>query len=363
MGYGTPVESLLPQPSVLISSLSPTITLEALDIMSIRVWMTGERKSSFTGPLHQSTSNQAINKSRARCTSAAPMYFEGALQSDDVYWDGGLKANNPIQDAVSESKTIWGKNINFDLLLSVGCGKADGPAKQPNSWHLVPESLVNLVRTLFSTMDGQAAWNTFGKTADDRLLGRATRLNVKLSEQPKLDDIGKIHEMQQVAAGHEFYSESKSSSSIFEPILGQAPNDTLQCLAVRLRASLFFFKMIYMEDEQGSVVIRGWICCRLPPDNPGFKALIKMTRGFYVNDEQLLPLSKLWPEGKTTPFKPSVLIHASKESIDGPVRIDVDFHEPYRAAISGFPMTLKALLDYGNENSDNLQAAQAFEQE
>lgn len=287
------------------------------------------------------------------------MYFEGVLQPDNVcYWDGGLKANNPIQDAVSESKTIWGKNVNFDLLLSVGSGKANAPAKQPNYWNLVPESLINLVRTFFSTMDGQAAWNTFRRTADDRLLGRSTRLNVQFSEQPKLDDIGKVLDMEQVAANQLFYNKSRPSSSIFEPIQGLVPHDTLQCLAVRLRASLFFFEMKYMEDTQGTIVIRGCICCRLPPDSPGFEALMKMTRGFYVAGEHL-PLSKLYTGGKRTPFRPSVLIHDSRENLDGPIRIDVDFHEDYRVAISGFPMTLKALFDWGNENSDNLQAAWA----
>lgn len=80
----------------------------------------------------------------------------------------------------------------------------------------------------------------------------------------------------------------------------------LQCLAIRLRASMFFFEMEYMEDKTGVVVIRGWICCRLAPGEAGFEALMDWTKGFDVA-EQSYKLAKLWTGG-TSPLKSSVLI-------------------------------------------------------
>lgn len=120
---------------------------------------------------------------------------------------------------------------------------------------------------------------------------------------------------------------------------------------------MFFFEMEYMEDKTGVVVIRGWICCRLAPGEAGFEALMDRTKGFDVA-EQPYKLAELWAGG-ASPLKSSVLIRGSGRDLDKPVRIDVDFGLPYKVAISGFPMTLKALLDYGNEHSDNLQASEA----
>ncbi|KAF9887744.1 hypothetical protein FE257_009697 [Aspergillus nanangensis] len=289
----------------------------------------------------------------ARCTSAAPMFFEHTSHAAYDCWDGGLKANNPIQDAVNESKSIWGTNIDFDLLVSVGSGQGEKTPAHPSSWKLAPQFLRDLLKALLSSMDGQATWEMFSKSVDHRVLNRTVRLNVKFEGQPgpALDDTTGVWGMQQVATRHKFHNNSDSSHGLFSPILGEAPDDMLLCLALRLQASLFFFEMEDMEEKSNEVAIRGWICCRIAQGDVGFQALMDRTRGFHVSGQQL-ELSTLWAERI---FKPSVLIHEPKGDLDKPIRIDVEFHSEYRVSISGFPMKLKDLLDYGNEHSDNLQ--------
>jgi predicted acylesterase/phospholipase RssA len=70
---------------------------------------------------------EVVFPSRARCTSAAPMYFEPTEYDGNVCRDGGLLENNPVQIAVNEARTIWGPDIVFDTVLSLGCGEAKDP--------------------------------------------------------------------------------------------------------------------------------------------------------------------------------------------------------------------------------------------
>ena len=61
----------------------------------------------------------------ARCTSAAPCYF----QPMDHYIDGGLRANNPSEDALTTIQDYHRKKDNssrLGLVVSVGCGTFPG---------------------------------------------------------------------------------------------------------------------------------------------------------------------------------------------------------------------------------------------
>lgn len=287
------------------------------------------------------------------------MYFEHTTHSGYDCRDGGLKANNPIQDAVDESKSIWGSSVNYDLLISVGSGRGDRPQKHPSSWKLVPEYLVGLTRALLSTMDGEGAWYMFHRGIEGRIRDRAVRLNVKFDgeAEPALDDKKSVDLMQWHAANYQFYNNSRALSLSLQ---GDVPKDMLECLAARLQASLFFFEMEYMEEKTEEVAIRGWICCRLSHNEAGFRNLMDRTKGFYVAGQQLQE-SKRWT-ASSAPFRHGVFIHESKQNLDKHIRIDVDFGKKYRVSISGFPMTLKALLDYGNEHADNLQTVEVATQ-
>ena len=66
---------------------------------------------SFSDPLWQV----------ARCTSAAPCFF----QPMDHYIDGGLRANNPSEDAltrIQDYRQEMNHRSRLGLVVSVGCG-------------------------------------------------------------------------------------------------------------------------------------------------------------------------------------------------------------------------------------------------
>ena len=66
----------------------------------------------------------------ARCTSAAPVYFKPYKQ----YIDGGVKANNPSQDALTRIHKYYRRshkrhNYKITCLVSLGCGRFDQKRK------------------------------------------------------------------------------------------------------------------------------------------------------------------------------------------------------------------------------------------
>ncbi|KAL6411018.1 hypothetical protein AUP68_07453 [Ilyonectria robusta] len=88
-----------------------------------------------------------LTPSRARATSAAPLYFspfshEGTKQ---VYLDGGLWHNNPIRIADSEVKVIWpgDKHAHPDMILSIGTGFHKTELNASNGAQLYLEQVVN----------------------------------------------------------------------------------------------------------------------------------------------------------------------------------------------------------------------------
>ena len=62
----------------------------------------------------------------ARCTSAAPLYFKPMERSVDQgpaiqYIDGGVRANNPSEDALTIIQEHL-QGIKVSLVVSIGCG-------------------------------------------------------------------------------------------------------------------------------------------------------------------------------------------------------------------------------------------------
>ncbi|KAK3349748.1 acyl transferase/acyl hydrolase/lysophospholipase [Lasiosphaeria hispida] len=284
----------------------------------------------------------------ARCTSAAPMFFEQAYYMGQECWDGGLKANNPIRLAATEPQQIWGEGVRFDFVLSVGSGHGSKPQTQPTPCVRQPW-LAELLKTLLSTMDGERAWSEFHPVSEPRIRDRAVRLNVefKTPVEPSLDDAKSIPDMEFAAQNHGFYHHhhpsGPSRSPEIAPLMGSTPVQLLACLAIQLRASMFFFEIDYIEQRKGMVVFRGWICCRLSPGEGGFAELMGMAKRFTVAGQHY-PLET---PSVHAPFKLGVVVQETDENLDKHVRIDVDFDQPHQAAISGFPMTIKSLLDHG----------------
>lgn len=267
------------------------------------------------------------------------MYFEPAWHHGLECRDGGLRENNPVGVAVNEAKTIWGQNVAFDVIVSLGCGEAKNPQSQPRQVFMVPGWLTHLFQTLLRTMNGNSAWEKFSSSVNNELLDRCSRLTVRFQQtrEPDLDDVNAIAEMEQLATSYRFHYQQPKGN--FFPVWGQ-PSDELEALAHRLMGSLFFFELKSIKQHEEVSIVKGWICCRLPPGTECHRRLIKRTSHFLVTNQKVhVPTlrddERLWLE---------VSFH-QQDSLDSePLRIDVNFDCAYAVSISGFPMTLEVGL-------------------
>ncbi|EWZ80936.1 hypothetical protein FOWG_15265 [Fusarium oxysporum f. sp. lycopersici MN25] len=273
----------------------------------------------------------------ARCTSAAPMYFEHISHGGHECRDGGLKENNPIQVALNESRKIW-EDPTYDVILSLGSGQARFPAAEPVSTAIIPKWLAHLFSTLVSTMNGEDAWDKFRSSQDSRIIDRALRLSLRFdgSTEPALDDVNAIISMETAAKKATFYE--RPSISPFSATSGIVQVDALQCMADKLRASLYFFELGSITKHGTITVIHGWICCRLMPNDQGFKELLSRTLKFLVR-------GKVYEFKRVSVDKPfRFAVEFQHQHLDEPIRIDVNFGATHSTTISGFPMTLKTLF-------------------
>ncbi|KAF5684647.1 hypothetical protein FDENT_6652 [Fusarium denticulatum] len=280
----------------------------------------------------------------ARCTSAAPMYFEHVSHAGHECRDGGLKENNPIQVALNESRKLW-EDPTYDLILSLGSGQARYPATEPVSTAIIPKWLAHLFSTLVSTMNGEDTWDKFRSSHDGRILDRASRFNLRFdgSTEPALDDVNAITSMETAAKKATFYE--RPSRSPFSATSGIIEGDALHCMADKLRASLYFFDLGSITKHGTVTVIHGWICCRLLPNDQGFKELLSRTLRFLVRGKAY--------EFKRVPIdKPlRFAVEFQHQHLDEPIRIDVNFGATHSTSISGFPMTLKTLFAHAEHQA------------
>lgn len=267
------------------------------------------------------------------------MYFEPKEYDGNVCRDGGLLENNPVQIAVNEARTIWGPDIVFDMVLSLGCGEAKDPQPKPKSVSL-PTWLSDLFTALIATMNGNTAWGKFCEGVGQLVLDRSTRLNVRFGgpTEPELDDVKSIEPMEQLAKTYYFHY--KAPGGGFAPVLDPVNTDSLEVLAARHKAALYFFELRSIAQQDDVSIIKGWICCRLRPDVESFKRLIGETSHFQLKG----PKGKLvevppFREGEQLKLEVDFQEQASRDT--EPIRIDVKFGHDYYVTISGFPMTLK----------------------
>ncbi|SPN97426.1 uncharacterized protein DNG_00940 [Cephalotrichum gorgonifer] len=282
----------------------------------------------------------------ARCTSAAPMYFEPVSHDGVECRDGGLKDNNPIQLAVNECKKIWGDSIDFDVLLSIGSGKAKESQDQPASNFIIPEWLQAALTALLSNLNGESEWERFYNSQEKRILERACRLNVELDveQEPALDDVSSIPNMETVADTYPF--QFQWTRSDFDPFSDFPGDDALSAVADRIRGSMFFFHPTSITPAGDIYSIQGYIGCRLRPGDRGYAQLIHKTKDFIVKGFSVgAPMT---PDYKLMKYEVNFQ-HQSSE----PIRIDVNFDAEHSVAISGFPMTLQALRNYWDIHCDD----------
>jgi hypothetical protein len=266
------------------------------------------------------------------------MYFKPMLHDGEACRDGGLRENNPIQVAVDEARTIWGKETVFDMILSLGCGKANKPQKEPANVPL-PEWLKALFATLLATMNGDEAWK-FHKNMGHLILDRCTRLNIvfpnTIEHEPALDDVGMIPEMECLATITHFPHKYPLLAD-FAPVAGYVDWDMLGVLAARHKAALYFFELKSISQHDDVSIITGWICCCVDPGAP-LERLIGATSFFQIKgQEAVVP-----PLREKERFKMEVSFQQQASRDTEAIRIDVKFDTySFLATISGFPMALK----------------------
>ena len=106
----------------------------------------------------------------ARCTSAAPTYFPPYYHKlkRQMYIDGAMHRNNPIQILEEERRAIWKDEAPPDILLSIGTGiqiGTDGTARSAGLRRYLPRGIRGMVAVgldvVQSTLDCNRQWDEF----------------------------------------------------------------------------------------------------------------------------------------------------------------------------------------------------------
>lgn len=301
---------------------------------------------------------------RARCTSAAPTYFEHYQHpaTNRIYRDGSMESSNPIIFADRERQLLWPaiSHNSRDVLVSIGAGYSshyNGDADQDS---VVPKALkpleqVGLVAKLATlrlvqqnTSSCQGTWADFKRSlADDaHQLEKCHRVNIPCGQGQtlcKLDDVSKMDAMQAEASAflHQM------SKSLNQSVQEQA-SSKLDKIAHQLVASLFYFQVHDAYDlNEYKYRCRGLIYCRLSTSlTQQMTSLINTGRPlFRVYEEEN-------PEGETLTFGMNgwnyndFSISASFDALTYAkkgVRVQVTFDGWHGAweDISGFPRKFK----------------------
>ena len=269
------------------------------------------------------------------------MYFEPAYHAGVECRDGGLLENNPVQLAVDEARAVWGSSATIDMVLSIGCGWSLKPQNEPASTFVLKPWLAELFKTLLATMNGYEKWKAFQRSTPQPLLDRCYRLNARFSKdeiEPELDDVRAIDSMAKLAMSADFVY--NDSSKPFAPVLGAFKQSTLEVTAQSLNASLYFFELDAITQQDDVSVIRGRVCCRLRPHTASYRKLLEKTVRFHVANQKFEK-----PTLKANEyFQLGVVFQQSADKQSKAIRIDVEFEDEHLVAISGFPTPLEVSL-------------------
>ncbi|KAF8242916.1 hypothetical protein K440DRAFT_664454 [Wilcoxina mikolae CBS 423.85] len=141
----------------------------------------------------------------ARATSAAPRFFKPFYheESGNIFSDGALTFNNPIEIAEYERKMLWPDHMHPDILLSIGTGGEPKEEFELGSDLRDPISqkgLVGYLKRLKAivahqnkhVMNSELAWENFrGRKNLEKLEDQAyLRLNMELLDRiPRIDQV------------------------------------------------------------------------------------------------------------------------------------------------------------------------------
>lgn len=237
----------------------------------------------------------------ARCTSAAPTYFERyhhkGTQQD--YIDGALLRNNPIQLLEEERRLVWKDKTPPDIILSIGTGvqaDTEGTTKSAGrstkfAQRLIPGGLRGKIAVgvdmIQSTLDCDRQWSEFvsSKKWDSDIKSVCHRLNIGLHQRPpNIDAVDTIPWMKQQAEwylrpGDRPYLDKRFSSA----------SHHVAVVARRLIAALFYYEPIKTSKDG---IVKGIVHCRLSSamrdqfhrlisDGPKFRVQQLLERGEY----------------------------------------------------------------------------------
>lgn len=175
----------------------------------------------------------------ARATSAAPKIFKPFHHepSKQVYLDGAIYHNNPIQIADKERKNLWPsmKAESPDIVVSIGTAYGPPQSKPVLSPPPPQVGVLSHGKSLYkiatnhiaSALDSQKAWDTYISILQppSEHMKRFVRLNPQLrKDPPDLDDVDQIQHI-------------KSTVRTQMATNGQIPR-----LALQLVASCFYFE-------------------------------------------------------------------------------------------------------------------------
>ena len=194
--------------------------------------------------------------SSARATSAAPRYFKPLCHgpSKQVYTDGGIYHNNPIQIADKERKLIWPSMHNDfpDIVVSIGTAKM-APVRIASEREQSPRSPLRGIfshgKSLYklamdhisSTLDSERAWETYmsvlSPPSNHRL--RFVRLNPRLSDDPPgLDEVDRMQDLQE------------------DVRVKICADDRIEALALQLVATSFYFEKSKSIEQEPNGIVR-----------------------------------------------------------------------------------------------------------
>lgn len=201
-------------------------------------------------------------------------------------YDGGMKANNPIEAGLWQLSSIWPGHARPGLVLSVGTGYQDAPAHElatstaqtgvwtntcfaardssevPRShsswlhWFWCNSFVPRIFRAFYSSpcLHGQNSWKALLNRVDEHSRGDFFRLNLEfLGQEPPLDDSNQLSRLSDLAS-----------------------NCTLDLRAYRdaIWASAFFYELVELPQlYHGYYTCRGMIYCTFQDARPLLQAI------------------------------------------------------------------------------------------
>lgn len=114
------------------------------------------RLRSYTLPDNSELEIPATICQAALATSAATTFFDPAACGALMFVDGGLGANNPVDEVEGEASNIWCPNTGdlkplVKCFISIGTGKSEIQAIKDNITELLTETLKNIATSTEAT--------------------------------------------------------------------------------------------------------------------------------------------------------------------------------------------------------------------